>query len=145
MTDAEFCDDKKLEGIIAEESKLKLTKNTGEGRNNATIFPMGGCIPICETELYLEDLDRSICIWKGKLVIPPGKSGAPDVVFFSRLYQPEINELDKLFVEIEIKTTDLIGIPFILVPKEKMMFGYFAGSDTILIPQKKIVQRPHLQ
>jgi hypothetical protein len=136
-----YCDDEKVEGLVAEETELKIVPDTGEGRNNATIFPMGGSIPICEYEIYNEEHQ----IWKGKLVIPPSASGASDVVFFSRFYQPEINDLDKLFVEIEMEATDLIGIPFILVPKEKLMFGYFAGSSTIVIPKKKIIKHPRMQ
>ena len=112
-------------------------------RNNATIFPMGGCIPICEYEVYLKTEDMNI--WKGKLVISPKSKGAPDTVFFSRKYQPEINELDQIFVEMEIETTDLIGIPFILVPKEKMLFGYYGGSSILALPKKNIQIPKHRQ
>ena len=109
-------------------------------RNNATLVPMGGLVPIESYEVWNEELQ----IWKGKLVIPPG-SGAPDIVYFSRKYQPEINELDQIFVEIEILSTELIGVPFIMVPKEKFMFGYFKGSDKLILPKKNIKLPPHRQ
>jgi hypothetical protein len=110
-------------------------------RNNAQIVPMGSNIPIIEYEVYNSELQ----IWKGKLAIPPG-SGAPDIIYFSRKYQPDINELDQIFVEIEIEDTDLLGVPFILVPKEKFLFGYFrAAGEGIIIPNKKIKLSPHMQ
>ena len=118
--------DKKLEKVLE--------------RNNAQLVPMGGVVPITDYKVYNEELQ----IWKGKLVIQPG-SGAPEVIYFSRKYQPEINELDQIFVEIEILDTELLGVPFILVPKEKFLFGYFKGSDTIVIPNKKIKLSPHMQ
>lgn len=139
--EGKFCDDANCEGKTTEESKLKIVPDDSSGRNNATIFPMGGSIPICEYELYNEEHQ----IWKGKLVIPPGKAGAPDVVFFSRKYQPEINDLDKLFVEMEMENTDLLGIPFILVPKEKLLFGYYGGSGTVILPPPARITRPHMQ
>ena len=111
-------------------------------RNQAQIVPMGsGGAPIYDYEVYNEELQ----IWKGKLVIPPG-SGAPEVIYFSRKYQPDINELDAIFVEIEITDTELLGVPFIMVPKEKMLFGYFRSpGEGIVIPAKPRISRPHRQ
>ena len=110
-------------------------------RNQAQIVPMGSNVPIIEYELYNKELQ----IWKGKLAIPPG-SGAPDIIYFSRKYQPDINELDQIFVEIEIEDTELLGVPFILVPKEKFLFGYFnAPGEGIIIPTKPVLSRPHRQ
>ena len=110
-------------------------------RNAAQIVPMGGLVPIMDYELYNEELQ----IWKGKLCIPPG-SGAPETIYFSRKYQPEINELDQIFVEIEIEDTDILGVPFIMVPKEKFLFGYFrAPGEGIIIPNKPTLSRPHMQ
>jgi hypothetical protein len=135
-----------MKGKLMEEEKDKVVEEliTAEPvleRNNATIFPMGGCIPICEYEIYHEKLE----IWKGKLVIPPKAKGAPDIVFFSRKYQPDINELDQIFVEMEIETSDLIGIPFILVPKEKMLFSYYGGSGILALPTKNLHLPKHRQ
>jgi len=110
-------------------------------RNNATLVPMGGLVPIERYEVY----DKERKIWKGHLVIP-ATSGAPDIIYFSRNYQPEINELDQIFVEIEFTDTEILGVPFLMVPKEKFLFGYFKGSDTIVIPKIKISDsRHHMQ
>ena len=112
-------------------------------RNNAMLVPMGGLVPIEDYELYKKD--DNVEIWKGKLVIP-GKSDTPDIIYFSRFYQPDINDLDKIFVEIEITDLNILGVPFILVPKEKFLFGYFKGSDTIVIPKINLAgSRPHMQ
>lgn len=105
---------------------MEETKPT---RNNATIIPMGGTLPICDYTCFNKEHN----IWRGTLVVPQ-KNANPNV-FFSRKYQPEINDLDKIFVEIEITELEILGVPFLLVPKEKLMFGYEKGSDILAIPR----------
>ena len=130
-----YCDDPKLSG--KKPDKLEKVPE----RNAAQIVPMGGLVPLMDYELYNEELQ----IWKGKLCIPPG-SGAPETIYFSRKYQPDINELDQIFVEIEILDLEILGVPFIMVPKEKFLFGYFrAPGEGIIIPTKPQLSRPHRQ
>jgi hypothetical protein len=109
-------------------------------RNNATIIPMGGSLPIMDYTLYNEEHK----IWRGTLVVPQ-KNAAP-IIYFSRKYQPEVNELDQIFVEIEITDPELLGVPFILVPKEKLMFGYDKGSSILTLnPNGPRISKPHMQ
>jgi len=131
----QFCDDVSVAGKITKENLTIKPERT-----NATIIPMGGLVPIHDYEEYLKT--DTVNIWKGRVVIPPVQ-GAPDVVYFSRKYQPEVNELDQIFVEIEIEDTELIGVPFLLVPKEKMIFAY-SPSTFLHLPKKgnKVI-RPH--
>jgi hypothetical protein len=138
-----------MKGLKMEKNTVEEVNETSEEeqietntfvRNNAQIIPMGGSLPVSDYECFDEDLQ----IWKGNLIVP-GTNGNK-VIFFSRKYQPEINDLDKLFVEIEITDPELLGVPFILVPKEKLMFGYErATTDGIIRPQLIKPARPHMQ
>jgi hypothetical protein len=143
-TTGKFCDDPSLKGKTAEENKVTQDKGvTSEPkleRNNAQIIPMGGSLPVSDYECYNEELK----IWRGNLIIP-GTDGNK-VIFFSRKYQPEINDLDQIFVEIEITDPELLGVPFILVPKEKLMFGYERATTAGIIRPKLVTPaRPRMQ
>jgi hypothetical protein len=134
-----YCDDPSLKGKTAEET-TKTVSEPKLKRNNAQIIPMGGSLPVSDYECYNEELK----IWRGNLIIP-GADGNK-VIFFSRKYQPEINDLDKIFVEIEITDPELLGVPFILVPKEKLMFGYERATTAGIIRPKLVTPaRPRMQ
>jgi len=134
----DFCD---IAGEHCDEQQEEESQVKPE-RNQAQIVPMGsGLAPIYDYELYNEELQ----IWKGKLVIPSG-TNAPEVIYFSRKYQPEVNEFDRVFTEIEILDLEILGVPFVLVPKEKFLFGYFrAPGEGIIIPSKPKLSRPRMQ
>ncbi len=90
---------------------------------DAIIFPLGGYVPIKDVEC----VDESQHIWKGRIVDHPNKAFQTEWVYFSREYLPAVNELDQIYKE---KTFDdkINGVPFLLVPKEKLLFGYFPPS-----------------
>ena len=112
-------------------------------RNNSQIFPMGAQVPIMNYEV----VDKKRFIWKGELILNiNSKASDSKVIYFSREYQPEINELDKIFKEILFEDAELLGVPFLLVPKEKLLFAFEAGSNIISIPRNLKLKRPnHLQ
>jgi len=114
-----------------------------KGRNNSQIFPLGGKVPICNYEL----IDEAQQIWKGELVLnASSRADEAKTIYFSRFYQPEVNDLDKIFTEVIFDDAELLGVPFILVPKEKFLFGFEKGSASIIIPRKPILSKhPHMQ
>lgn len=80
-------------------------------------------------------------IWKGKPILDhaarkiPGavKGALAGWVFFSRNYHEE-NDWDRYYPEIVFDDESILGVPFILVPKEKMLFGYDPPTDGIFLP-----------
>ena len=112
-----------------------------EVRNNAQLKTYGGYFPVSHVEV----VDEQQHIYKGKKVAIKGddKVFERDYVFFSRNYQPDINDLDKIYPELSF-SNELLGVSFILVPKEKLLFEY-SPSSSIAIPsidfsQKRLFQ-----
>ena len=101
--------------------------------SQAIIFPLGGYVPIKEIEV----VDEGQKIYKGKIVDHPNQQLQTKDVFFSRDYKPEVNELDQIFVEKHFDSS-LIGVPFTLVPKEKLLFGFFPKS-VIQLPDPSLL------
>ena len=102
--------------------------------NNARIKTFGGYVPVYKLEM----IDAEQKIWKAHIIpvenmlIPKGVSidtTKKGIVFFSRNYKPEINELDQIYVEVHIKSADIIGESFWLIPKEKLLFEYEPPSS----------------
>lgn len=97
--------------------------------NNACVFVTSKYRAVYD----VEEVDEKQKIWKGKPVPLPlreskGKPSfmtAPDrsLLFFSRMYHEE-NDWDRFYPEIEITDTEIAGVPFLLVPIEKVLFGY---------------------
>ncbi len=92
--------------------------------NNAVIAPFGAYLPVYN----IEAVDAKKGIWKG-LIVPHAARGmaAKDedkIVFFTRNYLPEVNDMDLVYPEIEFKSKDIMGVKFWLIPKEKLLFGY---------------------
>jgi len=87
-------------------------------------------------------VDTEQKIAQGRPVIQPGMQEADvqRLIFFSRAYHPESSDLDKIFPEIEIKRKDIIGVPFLLVSKEKLLFGWEPASATIARPPIKLAR-----
>jgi hypothetical protein len=86
--------------------------------NNARI-KCSGYIPIRNAV----QLNNS-SLWKGKRVLEPGSPEDYFVeVIFSRDYNEEENDFDKIFKEHNMDET-LLGFSFIMVPKDKVVAFY---------------------
>ncbi len=98
-----------------------------EPTNNSRIKCMSIYAPIYDYFVH----DKKQGIWRGKRVVEPNTP--VDVfteIYFVRANNPlEPNEIP----EYEFKNKDLIGFPFLLIPKGNILFGYDAPS-TILKP-----------
>ncbi len=108
--------------------------------SNARLQTFGGYIPIYDYVCYNAELK----IWRGKPLPQPGqREEQMPTLFFSRKYQPDINDMDVVFCEYEFKDKSLVGERFLLVPKEKLLFGY-TDSSTIVLPPPRLSKRPGL-
>lgn len=84
-----------------------------------------------------EIVDAEQQIWKGKPVLVKGAPVVEDaIVFFSRRYRDD-SDMDKMLEEYEMKNESLIGVKFLLVPREKLLFGYTPPS-TIIRPDMNL-------
>ncbi len=99
--------------------------------NNATIQ---GINYIAIYDYKIVDAEQKI--WRGKLVHAPAPVSDEASVFFSRKYDREKSDIDRMLDEYEIKDTTLIGAKFLLVPREKLLFGYTPES---------IIVKPHIK
>ncbi len=112
--------------------------------NNACVFVTGKYRAI----YAIKCVDEKRKIWKGKPLPLPikQKKGPPSLVhapehawtFFSRLYHAE-NDWDQYYPEFEIVDEEIAGIPFLLIPIEKILFGYEPPTDTILFPGQEVI------
>ena len=112
--------------------------------NNACVFVTGKYRAI----YAIEEVDAERKIWKGKPLPLPikQKSGPPSLTtpppnswtFFSRLYHEE-NDWDRYYPEHEIVDESIAGVSFLLVPVEKILFGYEPPTDGIFLPGQEIV------
>ena len=105
--------------------------------NNAQIRCFG-CVAIYDYEI----IDAKQKIWKGKLVTDLAATSEDNIVFFSRHYDRVNNDVDRMMQEYEIVNESIIGVKFLLVPKDKMLFAYQPPS-TIIIPKHSV--KPDLQ
>ena len=92
--------------------------------NNAVLLPYGAYFPVYD----IESVDAKQKIWKGKrvphLAMGLAAQDKNKIIFFSRAYYPEVNDMDMVYPEIEFKSKAIIGVKFWLIPKEKLLFGY---------------------
>ena len=103
--------------------------------NNARIQCFGGYIPIRDIEV----IDSKQQIWKGTRIVEPNTlQDVYKTVFFSRLYQPDTCEFDKLYTEKHFTSNDILDCEFWLIPKEKLLFGYDPPTAGILKPPLKL-------
>ena len=102
---------------------------TDTTKTEGVIFPMGGFVPI--RDYVMIDEDQKIA--RGKIVDHPDKKIEVSYVYFSRHYQPEVNELDQILVEIAFKAGVVTDFDLLLVPKEKLLFGWIPPG-TIHLP-----------
>ncbi len=89
-----------------------------EPTNNARIQCMSMYAPIYDYFVH----DKKQAIWRGKRVVEPGTPADTFTeIYFVRANDPlEPNEMP----EYEFKNKDLIGFPFLLIPKGNILFGY---------------------
>lgn len=110
--------------------------------NNARIKCFGGYVPVHD----IECVDVKQGIYKAKQIVEPEqRQELMPCIVFHRNYQPEINDLDIIFVEITLDDTWL-GVPITLIPKEKLLFGYLPSpKHGIMLPGPKTVKMPRRQ
>lgn len=108
-------------------------------KTNFLLIVFGGYTPITDVEVY----DEKQKIYKGTIVENPSQENKMPfkTIYFSRSYLPDYNELDKVYTEIHITNTELIGKEFFLVPKEKLLFGYETWDKNIIIPKMSEMKR----
>jgi hypothetical protein len=94
----------------------------------------------------VEVVDEENHISRGIMILP---ANAPETVkrethgrwiYFSTTINPD-NDFDLIFPIIEWNNEDLFGVPFILVPKEKLLFAYDPPpGEGIILPEASIVK-----
>lgn len=105
-----------------------------EANNNSRIKCFGSYVPVTN----ITCIDEKQNIWKGDRVIEVATSPeAMLVIFFTR----EPSEIDNLIKEKTIYDDSVLGFPFTLIPKEKILFGYDPPS-MIIKPKATTKQSP---
>lgn len=99
------------------------------GLNNADVRFIGG-LGLMECE----EVDADKHIWRGKIIHEEEK-GSFMWTYFSRLYSPD-NDLDKMLHEYVIEDESILGVKFMIVPREKIMFRYTPPTTIIRVPHK---------
>lgn len=103
--------------------------------NNARLKCFGSGVPVYNWTVV--DTERGI--WKGTRIIEPGTPADTfETVYFSRSYDTENNDLDRMIHEYEFLDPAIVGVPFLVVPKEKVIFGYDSPSTVIAKPPVKL-------
>jgi len=104
-------------------------------RNNAQLGIMNKSFPVVDWEIY--DVKQEI--WRGRILEQTEQEknlgGGNIQIFFSRSVDKD-SEYDRLLKMYEF-SDELVGVPFLLVPKEKVLFVYQPASH-IMIPQSAI-------
>jgi hypothetical protein len=120
---------------------LKETKMSEPKLNNSMLRTFGAYVVVHSVEC----VDQAKGIFRGvQLVEPEVRSEVMPYVYFSRNYDSATNDLDKMFPEIQWDDAELIGLPFILVQKEKLLFGYMPSpKHGIIIPRSHVKLRRH--
>ncbi len=72
-------------------------------------------------------------IWKGFIVENAGTKSDDKIIYFSRKYDYKNSDIDRMLAEHEILDESLLGFSFLLIPKDKLLFGFLPHSS-ILIP-----------
>ena len=103
--------------------------------NNARLQSFGGYFAIYDVQL----VDEKQNIYKGRPVMGPiSKTTLPsniieaDWVFFIDEYDDR-NDWDRLYHQLSFDD-NLLGQPFVLVPKEKLLFKYSPPTEGIVLP-----------
>lgn len=120
--------------------KINKFKKPEQKLNNARVMLLGGYAILRD----LEVVDKDKKVWKGK-TLPPNNMVPPKgiplstdtemnvTMFFSRDYQPDLNDIDKICPEITITNLEVLGIEFTMVPKHKLLFSYQPSSIIAIV------------
>jgi hypothetical protein len=109
--------------------------------NNARMYTTGSYRGVYDVKC----VDEERKIWKGRPIVDariaemPQMKGQVDTgwVFFSREYDDR-NDWDRLYHEIEFEDESILGQKFLLIPKEKMLFGYDPPTEGIILPHPAV-------
>ncbi len=69
-------------------------------------------------------VDEEEGIWKGIPILPVAKDDEHGLGFFSRRYNREDSDIDRMIEEYYIRDKSILGVEFLLVPREKLLFAY---------------------
>lgn len=99
-------------------------------------------VAVTDIEVY----DEKRKIWKGAILKETEQANTlGKEVFFSRKYEPDKNEMDTIIQEYMFEEDDdLLGISFLLIPTEKILFIYEPSSILVKTPiriQRKMTKR----
>jgi len=103
--------------------------------DNNRIHCFGRYVPLYDVEC----VDEKQQIWRGKRIVEINTpENAMLTIYFSRFYDRKNNDMDRVCQEYEIHDDKLMGEKFVLVPKEKILFGIDEGSAIIKRPPIKL-------
>jgi len=92
----------------------------------------------------IECVDKTQKIWRGEPV-PSIDKRTPDdrYIYFSRAHDKSKNDLDAIFPELHFDDTSILGVKFLLVAAEKLLFGYEPPPKAgILVPKIGVIPMP---
>ena len=113
-----------------------ITETSMEPKNNARIKCVSLYAPVYDYFLH----DKKQGIWRGKRVIEPGTPVNEFTEIYFTRNDPEYAKEKGLLLEFEFKSKDLIGFPFLLIPKGDMLFGYDAPG--IIVKPNIVLTKP---
>ncbi len=96
-------------------------------KNKSLLIPLSGWVPVRD----LEVVDEEQLIWRGTIVDHPHQEMDGRLVYFSREYLPEVNELDQIYKEKFFSDESIRGFPFWMIPKEKLFFTQMPASSIV--------------
>ena len=85
--------------------------------------------------IEIEVVDEKIGLWKGKPIMPSGPEEAFKFGFFSRKYDRKNSDIDRMLEEFWVEDESILGVKFLLVPREKVLFAYNPPSSIIKVPR----------
>ena len=96
----------------------------------------------CINRVAIQDfevVDEAEGIWRGLVVFDKStpKNLLGDEIFFSRRYNYERSDMDRMLEEYLVEDESLIGVKFLLVPREKLLFSY-SKPTSIVVPNVKL-------
>lgn len=108
--------------------------------NNARVIMLGHYLAVYN----IECIDKQQKIWRGEPVPDLAQRAAGEkFMFFSRKYDKENNDMDKILPELHFTDTNILGVEFYLIPKDKILFGYEPPPKMgILIPKVVPIRQP---
>ncbi len=76
----------------------------------------------------LQGQEETESIWRGDVILEKDHRNENNTVYFSMVQQPDKNEYDLIFPILHFKDKDILGEPFYLIPKDKLLFAYEKSS-----------------